>query len=256
MAYIKDRALKQIATNIVDQSNVPNVPPHLQTANYYPQGTTNTPPPMGNAFVSGPQGPQIYNNQMGMSNQMGTYPTQQSGGSKDKTLLTTPMTDEQKKKYDAAVNAYKDSTESWIQGKGPEPTPPDYTSFKNIPMKQTAELDDKKKIHLGHDWDARSQSTTDVFIKGARVKDGVTTEKGKKVRYHRSPDMGTPENPKSHLGDHDPIYTKEIYKKKKGAEAGFETWEKKGEKQISKKKFDRQIKRKSKRYGDIIAHVS
>ncbi len=77
MAYMKDRSLKQIATNIVPQGNVPNVPQHLQTGSYYPQGTTNTPPPMGDAFVAGPQGPQIYNNQMGMGAQMGTAPIAQ-----------------------------------------------------------------------------------------------------------------------------------------------------------------------------------
>ncbi len=87
MAYMKDRSLKQIATNIVDQSNVPNVPPHLQTANYYPQGTTNTPPPIGNAFVAGPQGPQIYNNQMGMGAQMGTAPIAQTAADSVATTM-------------------------------------------------------------------------------------------------------------------------------------------------------------------------
>ena len=29
MAYMKDRSLKQIATNIVPQGNVPNVPPQF-----------------------------------------------------------------------------------------------------------------------------------------------------------------------------------------------------------------------------------
>ena len=48
----------------------------------------------------------------------------------DKKLLTTPMTDEQRAKYDQAVKDYKDSTTAWIAGKGPEPKIPDYTSFK------------------------------------------------------------------------------------------------------------------------------
>jgi len=49
----------------------------------------------------------------------------------EKKLLTTPMTAEQQARYDQAVKAYQDSTESWIQGKGPEPMVPDYTSFKS-----------------------------------------------------------------------------------------------------------------------------
>ena len=71
--------------------------------------------------------------------QDGQSPFNQNGGPGDKKqikkgvkkkLLTTPMTAEQKIKYENAVKAYQDSTESWIQGKGPEPMVPDYTSFK------------------------------------------------------------------------------------------------------------------------------
>ena len=46
---------------------------------------------------------------------------------------TIPMTPAQKKKYDLAVEDYKDSTASWIGGKGPEPKVPDYSSFKKAP---------------------------------------------------------------------------------------------------------------------------
>ena len=87
MAYMKDRSLKQIATNIIPQGNVPTVPQQFQTGSYYPQGTTNTPPPMGDAFVAGPQGPQIYNNQMGMGAQMGTAPIAQTAADSTGTTM-------------------------------------------------------------------------------------------------------------------------------------------------------------------------
>jgi hypothetical protein len=45
-------------------------------------------------------------------------------------IKTTPMTEWQQSQYDKAVDSYKDSTESWIQGKGPKPQTPEYQSFK------------------------------------------------------------------------------------------------------------------------------
>ncbi len=115
MAYMKDRSLKQIATNIVPQGNVPNVPPHLQTANYYPQGTTNTPPPMGDAFIAGPQGPQIYNNQMGMGAQMGTAPIAQTAADSVATTMAGTGDGQFANPYWKNVANYSDST---FQSKG------------------------------------------------------------------------------------------------------------------------------------------
>ena len=43
---------------------------------------------------------------------------------------TLPMTAAQKKKYEEAVQSYKDSTAEWIGGKGPQPKVPNYDSFK------------------------------------------------------------------------------------------------------------------------------
>ncbi len=55
---------------------------------------------------------------------------QKPSDKKPKDLRTTPMTAAQKKKYEEAVQSYKDSTASWVSGKGPEPKLPDYDSFK------------------------------------------------------------------------------------------------------------------------------
>ena len=52
---------------------------------------------------------------------------------KPEDLRTTPMTPAQRKKYDLAVEDYKDSTASWVANKGPEPKVPDYDSFKKAP---------------------------------------------------------------------------------------------------------------------------
>ena len=42
---------------------------------------------MGDAFVAGPQGPQIYNNQMGMGAQMGTAPIAQTAADSTGTTM-------------------------------------------------------------------------------------------------------------------------------------------------------------------------
>ncbi len=52
---MKDKSLKQIGTNIIPQGNVPNVPAHLQTSEYYQQ----SPPPSGNSSVDHPFGPNV-----------------------------------------------------------------------------------------------------------------------------------------------------------------------------------------------------
>ena len=78
------------------------------------------------------------------------------------------------------------------------------------------------------------------FVKGARTETGtynpdtdVTAEKGKRVTY-------TPQ------GD---TYIKVVQKKKKGSVSGNQAWEQKRIKEISKKKAQKQIKRKTKRFN-------
>ncbi len=108
-------------TNIVNPNN-PNVPVEFQTGSYITPQPPSMVPPDPNS-VTGLE--------------MQTMPMQRNGGpgdknktKKDNNLLTTPMTAKQQAMYDQAVISYKDSTNSWIQGKGPEPKIPIYTSFK------------------------------------------------------------------------------------------------------------------------------
>lgn len=140
-----------VQTNVVDPTNTPNVPQQFQTGSYYdPTQVVQNPPPPA------------------INNQMGTYPMQQNNtltetserkkpeqgvkivdprkntlkkivdtagsttGVKtySKEINTRPMTKEQLNNYNSAVNSYKDSTNNWVKGKGPEPKVPNYTNFK------------------------------------------------------------------------------------------------------------------------------
>ena len=124
------------------------------------------------------------------------------------------------------------------------------------------EITDKKKIHVKGEYDARAGHKEDLFIKGARTTTGtynpesdITAEKGKKIAYEQNrpdPIKHTDEKGNVTYGSNlfkDPVYTKEVYKKKKGSATGEETWELKRSKEISTKKYKRQIERKSKRYN-------
>ena len=79
------------------------------------------------------------------------------------------------------------------------------------------------------------------FIKGARTKTGtytredVTAERGKKTYYDLE----------------GKTYKKEVYRKAKGAKTGPDAWEFKRSKDISQEKYERQTKRKSKRYKGV-----
>ena len=101
--------------------------------------------------------------------------------------------------------------------------------YGKSPLKQKEE----KKIHQKQ---GMFGIDTHQFTKGARQGEGgVTKERGKLTRY-------TP------TGD---TYTKQVFKKKKGSAPGPSTWEHKKTKEISKKRAEKQIKRKSKRYTKI-----
>ena len=97
---------------------------------------------------------------------------------------------------------------------------------------------EKKKIERG---------SSLAFVKGARTKTGtydegdIAAEKGKKTTY----DIDVQYSP-SNISDR--TYTKAVYKKKKGAKSGEDTWEFKRSKDISQEKYERQTTRKKKRY--------
>ena len=94
-----------------------------------------------------------------------------------------------------------------------------------------------------------------TFIKGARTKTGtydegdIAAEKGKKTTY-RAGEYEFEKDPET-KNPFDRTYTKKVYKKKKGAESGKDTWEEKRSKDISQEKYERQAKRKSKRYKRV-----
>jgi hypothetical protein len=97
-------------TNIVNPNN-PNVPVEFQTGSYITPQPPSMVPPDPNS-VTGLE--------------MQTMPMQQNGGPGDKEKITA----KQQAMYDQAVISYKDSTNAWIQGKGPEPKIPIYDKFK------------------------------------------------------------------------------------------------------------------------------
>ena len=109
------------------------------------------------------------------------------------------------------------------------------SSFKMMgssPAKQITGDTGDKKIHQKDGF----MSDRHVFTKGARANGGTTTvEKGKKTEY--VPQGNT--------------YVKRTSKKKKGSAVGAGTWEVTKTKEISSKKANRQITRKSKRYTSI-----
>jgi|7_EtaG_2_1085326.scaffolds.fasta_scaffold94177_2 hypothetical protein len=71
MGNMIDKTLKQIQTSVLNPTNTPNVPPHLQS---YPPGVIETSP---NVAVNPPIADGVYPQAGGMGNTMGTYPQQQ-----------------------------------------------------------------------------------------------------------------------------------------------------------------------------------
>jgi len=107
-----------------------------------------------------------------------------------------------------------------------------YNKSRKSPAKQIPGDTDDKKIHQTKGF----MSDRHTFTKGARAKGGKTTvERGKKTEY--VPQGNT--------------YVKRTSKKKKGSAVGAGTWEVTKTKDISSKKANRQIARKSKRYTSI-----
>lgn len=129
MDKMNNKPIKQmgaIETSILNQSNTPLVPPQFQTGAYVdPTSVVQNPPVVP---------------QPNMGNQMGATPIYQTDPPEkqkySKEINTRPMTSKQLADYDNAVTSYKDSTQTWISGKGPEPKVPDYTSFKLTPKEK------------------------------------------------------------------------------------------------------------------------
>jgi len=107
--------------------------------------------------------------------------------------------------------------------------------FKELgssPAKQVYGDTDDKKIHQVSGF----TNGRHTFTKGARANGGTTTiEKGKQTEYVPQGDT----------------YVKRVSKKKKGSAVGASTWKVTKTKNISSKKANRQIARKSKRHTSI-----
>ena len=153
-------------------------------------------------------------------------------------------------------NRNKRMNDAWNSMRANSDSPLNQTSsidwvedYKRQQRRKKTQSDSPLEKKLPHEKKIKLSSVE--FVKGARTETGtytredVTAERGKKTYY----DIDLQYSP-SNISDR--TYTKEVYRKAKGAKTGPDAgWELKRSKDISQEKYERQAKRKSKRYKRV-----